>query len=112
MLVDCANIFELINTTNSNGFSQLVGSVNNNQLFVRVLEDRAVEFHCHQQSDELFIVLSGELSIDLAIDLESSSISLGPGDVYTLLAGVQHRARAAGRATFLTVLQSTACSDA
>lgn len=48
------------------------------------------EWHYHPQSDELFIVLEGELLIDFK---DRETVSLLPHDMITIPAGVVHRTR-------------------
>ena len=43
-------------------------------------------WHTHPDTDELFLVLSG----DLTIQLRDGDVSLGPGDVYVVPKGVEH----------------------
>ncbi len=56
--------------------------------------DEAYRWHYHPSSDELFIVVSGCLAIDLADGLE---LQLGPWQCVTVPAKVRHRTRAVGR---------------
>jgi mannose-6-phosphate isomerase-like protein (cupin superfamily) len=52
-------------------------------------------WHFHPDSDELFVVVDGQLAIDLA---DGSSLQLGPWDMVTIPAGTIHRSRALPRA--------------
>ncbi len=56
-------------------------------------------WHFHPGSDELFIVVEGQLAIDLP---DGSTLKLGPWDVTTIPAGMTHRTRALPRAVNLT----------
>lgn len=47
-------------------------------------------WHEHPDTDELFLVLSGELTIQL----RDGEVVLGPGDVYVVPKGVEHCPRA------------------
>ncbi|MGH1564692.1 cupin domain-containing protein [Mumia sp. DW29H23] len=47
-------------------------------------------WHTHPETDELFLVLSGELTIQL----RDGDVTLGPGDVYVVPRGVEHCPRA------------------
>ena len=47
-------------------------------------------WHEHAASDDFFLVLSGRL----AIDLPDGSVELGPGELFVVPRGVQHRPRA------------------
>ena len=57
-------------------------------------------WHFHPGSDELFVVVDGQLAIDLA---DGSTLCLGPWDTVTIPAGMIHRTRALPRAVNLTV---------
>jgi len=48
-------------------------------------------WHSHLDTDDFFLVLSGLLTIDL----RDRSVELGPGELFVVPAGVEHRPRAA-----------------
>jgi len=71
----------------------------NNDHIVRVsVLSRDFHWHAHNNSDETFLALEGEL----IIDLEERSLNLTPGQMLTVPKGVRHRTRANGRAVNLT----------
>ena len=45
------------------------------------------EPHRHPETDELFLVLAGELTLRLS----DGDVALGPGEIYVVPAGVQHQ---------------------
>jgi mannose-6-phosphate isomerase-like protein (cupin superfamily) len=51
-------------------------------------------WHTHPDTDELFLVLSGELTIGLREDGAEREVVLGPNDVFVVPRGVEHRPRA------------------
>ena len=57
-------------------------------------------WHEHAASDDFFLVLSGRL----AIDLPDGTVELGPGELYVVPRGVQHRPRA-GELTELLLIE-------
>lgn len=57
-------------------------------------------WHKHDGQDEFFLVLAGELLIDLE---DRETIALGPHDGYTVPRGVVHRTRAPERTEILMV---------
>ena len=83
------NIFEEISKAESAWHSEQIGEINKNPAFVRVMQGIEAPFHIHKNSDEMFIVLEGELYIDM----KNESICLNKGQSYTVLAGTEHRAR-------------------
>ncbi len=54
-------------------------------------------WHRHADTDELFLVLHGRLTIDL----REGPVDLGPGELYVVPRGVEHRPRAAAEAAVL-----------
>jgi MFS family permease len=77
--------------------NQTIGAFNGNHLRFRVMEDAAADWHAHEDSDELFVVLSGRV----AIDTEGGSHELGADELLVVPARLRHRARVEGRATLL-----------
>src|SRR5919108_3741078 len=77
--------------------SERIGAFNGNHLRFRVMDAAAADWHVHEASDELFLVLSGVVDLDTGHDTHT----LAPGDLFVVPAGVRHRARVAGRATLL-----------
>ena len=57
-------------------------------------------WHVHPESDDFFLVLAGELEIDLE---DGSMVSLAPGQLYVVPRGVQHRPRAIGETHILLI---------
>ena len=47
-------------------------------------------WHAHAGEDELFVVLDGRLHIEM----EASTVTLGPGELYVVPKGVRHNPRA------------------
>jgi mannose-6-phosphate isomerase-like protein (cupin superfamily) len=70
----------------------VVGEVNDHVVRAAVI-DGEFHWHKHEHCDELFMVLEGELFIDF----ENETVSLKPGDIYTVKANVLHRTRSNGR---------------
>ena len=52
----------------------------------------AYHWHCHPDSDEVFLALEG----GLFIDLDDRTIELRPGNLFTVDRGVRHRTRPNG----------------
>jgi mannose-6-phosphate isomerase-like protein (cupin superfamily) len=77
--------------------NMVLNRVNDSCLRLAVFEE-VYRWHYHPTSDELFIVLSGCLAIDLEGGRE---IRLQPGHCVTIPAGVRHRTRALGRTSNL-----------
>ena len=71
--------------------------VNDHVVRVSVL-DRDFHWHSHPNSDETFLVVEGEL----LIDLEKRTERLTPGQLFTVPKGTRHRTRPVGRVVNLT----------
>ena len=56
-------------------------------------------WHSHPNSDELFMVLDGELTIEL----RDGDVVLGPRDVYVVPKDIEHRPRAAAETVIVMV---------
>ncbi len=71
-----------------------------NDYDVRVVKVRGeFTWHSHPETDELFHVLSGSLTIEMA----EGDVHLGAGDLYVVPRGRQHRPRSADGASVLLV---------
>jgi mannose-6-phosphate isomerase-like protein (cupin superfamily) len=56
-------------------------------------------WHSHADTDDFFLVLHGELQIDLP----DGTVTLGPGQMFIVPKGVSHRPRAVGEAHLLLI---------
>lgn len=57
-------------------------------------------WHVHADSDDFFLVLSGQLEIDIE---NGATVSLNPGQLYVVPKGVRHRPRAKEEAHILLI---------
>jgi mannose-6-phosphate isomerase-like protein (cupin superfamily) len=57
-------------------------------------------WHVHPASDDFFLVLAGQLEIDLE---DGTMVALAPGQLYVVPRGVRHRPRALGEAHILLI---------
>jgi len=65
---------------------RIVASFNGHDVMVVKVKGEFV-WHAHPDTDDFFLVLKG----DLAIQLEDGEVRLGPGDLYVVPKGAQHR---------------------
>lgn len=63
-----------------------VGQFNGHDLMVVKLKGPFV-WHAHQDTDDFFLVLRGHLRIEL----RDGSVELGPGEIYVVPKGIEHR---------------------
>src|SRR3546814_13600618 len=66
-----------------------VGTFNGHDLMV-VKANGAFNWHRHDDTDDFFLVLEGRL----VIDMREASVTLGPGEMFVVPKGVEHRPRA------------------
>ena len=65
----------------------VVGKLNGHVLSVLQAENRTLDFHVHEESDELFYCIEG----DFAIELDDGIIALSEGDLLIIPQGTRHR---------------------
>lgn len=82
-------------------------NVNNHAIRMAVMEGE-FRWHKHPRSDECFLVVEGELEIDIAGD---KTYVLKAGDAFTIPAGVVHRTRSRSRAVNLCFEDHAAYTD-
>ncbi len=69
--------------------------------------------HSHATSDDFFLVLAGEVKMDVEGDVEGvSSVTSGPGELLVVPAGTVHRPRAVDEAHVLLIEPNTGTSGA
>jgi len=76
--------------------------VNDSVVRLAVIEGE-FHWHKHEKEDEFFLVIEGEL----LIDLEDKTIKLKPNQGFTVPMGIIHRTRAPSRTSVLLVEKST-----
>jgi len=85
----------------------VVFDVNNHCVRMAVMQGE-YRWHQHPRSDECFLVMEGELEIDLA---GGRTFRLQPGQAFTIPAGVVHRTRALVRTVNLCFEDRNAYTD-
>jgi mannose-6-phosphate isomerase-like protein (cupin superfamily) len=79
-------------------FNQTLTQVNNSVVRVALVEGE-YHWHKHDNDDEFFFVLDGQL----LIDLEDKTIALHPWEGFTITKGILHRTRALQKTVMLMV---------
>ena len=77
---------------------RIVSTFNGHDVMVVKAEGEFV-WHAHPDTDDLFLVLKG----DLTIQLRDGDVRLGPGDLYVVPKGVEHRPVAHGEVQLLLI---------
>lgn len=94
--MDKVNLAEKLAGFSEHWSPRIVGELNGQHVKLAKLEGEFV-WHSHAEQDELFLVLSG----DLAIELRDRTVTLEPGELFIVPRGVEHRPVAAGVAEVL-----------
>lgn len=71
---------------------KIIGELNGQQIKVVKLDGDKVPWHTHQNEDEMFFVIEGQLTIRL----RDASFQLNPGEFQIVPRGVEHRITAHG----------------
>ncbi|WLH02638.1 cupin domain-containing protein [Pseudomonas beijingensis] len=77
---------------------KVVAEMNDYQFKIARLEGDFV-WHAHADTDETFIVLEGELRIDFRDD----AVTIGPGEMFVVKKGVEHKPSAAEEVKLLLI---------
>lgn len=93
MNLEKINLLEIMKHITENHKNFVVSNVNNHCLRIAVFTGE-YDWHFHSNSDELFIVLEGELLIDFQ---DHETITLKQNDTLLIPAGTIHRTRALKR---------------
>jgi mannose-6-phosphate isomerase-like protein (cupin superfamily) len=80
-------------------FNQTLTTVNDSVVRLGIIEGD-FHWHSHAQEDEFFLVLDGELHIDIE---DRDTVVLAPHQGYTVPRGVRHRTRAPRNTVILMV---------
>lgn len=77
---------------------KVVAEMNDYQFKIARLEGDFV-WHSHADTDETFIVLEGELRIDF----RDGAVTIGPGEMYVVKKGIEHKPFAAREVKLLLI---------
>ena len=64
-----------------------IADLNNHVLHIITAENRTLDFHVHQESDELFYVIDGKMQIEF----EDKCVELATGDLIVIPKMTKHR---------------------
>ena len=90
------DIKDVIDANMDKWFNQTLVQINDSVLRLGVLEGE-FHFHKHDDEDELFYVVEG----NLLLDVDDETHELGPGQGFVVPKGVVHRTRAPSRVVVL-----------
>jgi len=86
-MIDKVNLKDKANSLDSLFTYLNVGKLNNHMLNVLQAEDRTLDFHVHDRSDEMFYCIEGEFDIEF----EDGLTHLCEGDFIIIPKGTRHR---------------------
>jgi mannose-6-phosphate isomerase-like protein (cupin superfamily) len=69
---------------------RILAALNDQHVKVARLDGEFV-WHAHEDADELFYVVEGDLTVQYRDDDREDAVHLGPGDLTVAPAGVEHR---------------------
>ncbi|MCX8132229.1 MAG: cupin domain-containing protein [Clostridia bacterium] len=64
-----------------------VGHLNDHMLNIVVAKDRTLDFHIHEESDEMFYIIDGKMQMEF----DDSIVDLATGDFIIVPKGKRHR---------------------
>jgi mannose-6-phosphate isomerase-like protein (cupin superfamily) len=96
--MDKVNLAEKLSAFDERWAPRIVAGYNGNDVMVAKLEGAFV-WHAHPETDDLFLVLEGQLDIEL----RDRTVRLGPGEIFVVPAGVEHRPVAHGEVRVLLI---------
>lgn len=96
------DVTQMVKECKDKWFNQTLTQVNDSVVRIGIVEGE-YHWHKHENEDEFFFVLEGQL----LIDLEDRTIELNPNQGVTISKGVMHRPRAPKKTVMLMVETNT-----
>ena len=96
--LELIDIPKIVRECQDKWFNQTLTKVNDSVVRIGIVEGE-YHWHKHDNDDEFFFVLDGQL----LIDLEDKTIALNPWEGFTIPKGVIHRTRAPKKTVMLMV---------
>ncbi|WP_232702661.1 cupin domain-containing protein [Halobacterium wangiae] len=88
--MDARSLADAFDSVEETWEPRLLAELNGQHVKVARLDGEFV-WHAHEDADELFYVLDGDLTIEYREDGREDAVHLGPGDLTVAPAGVEHR---------------------
>lgn len=86
-MIQKINLKDAVNATDGLFKYKLVGRLNDHMLNVLQAENRTLDFHVHDNSDEMFYCIEGEFDIEF----DDRMTHLSEGDLIIIPKGTRHR---------------------
>ena len=97
-MTDPVNLARKLATFDNHWSPRIVAAYNGNDVMVVPVKGEFV-WHAHPETDDFFLVLSGRL----AIEMRDRTVRLGPGELFVVPRGVEHRPVAEEECHFLLI---------
>jgi mannose-6-phosphate isomerase-like protein (cupin superfamily) len=97
-VADKVNLAEVLAGFDDRWSPRIVAGYNDNKVMV-VKAEGDFTWHSHPDTDDFFLVLDGHLTVEL----RDGPVELGPGELFVVPKGVEHRPRAHGVAQVLLI---------
>lgn len=98
VMAKAVNLAEKLGMFSERWSPKIVAGFNGHDVMV-VKAEGEFTWHTHPDTDDFFFVLAGNLTIQL----RDGDVQLGPGDLYVVPAGVEHRPVALGEVHLLLI---------
>ena len=85
-MTDAINLARKLDSFSDHWAPRVVATMNDYEVMVVRVEGEFV-WHSHSDTDDLFLVLEGELDIEM----RDAVVTLGPGELYVVPKGIEHR---------------------
>ncbi|MEM7056201.1 MAG: cupin domain-containing protein [Pseudomonadota bacterium] len=83
---DAVNLAEKLEKFSDHWSPKIVAEYNGNEIMVVKFQGE-FPFHSHADTDDFFLVLEGQMTMEL----KDRKIEVGPGELYVVPKGVEHR---------------------
>ena len=93
------NLLEKVNSVEGLYLYEKIGKLNGNVLSVVQVENRTLDFHVHENSDELFYVIEGAFELETEEDLTE----VKQGEMIIVPKGTRHRPVVTSLSKFLMI---------
>ena len=97
-MMEKVNLAEKLSGFTEHWSPKIVARYNGNEVMVVKVEGEFV-WHAHPETDDFFLVLKGEIDIEM----RDRTVTLGPGEMFVVPAGVEHRPVARTEAHLLLI---------
>ena len=102
-MINLSKVAEQLSQNASSWASEQIGNFNGSQVSVRVMRQAITDWHLHPDTDEMFVVFSGSVTIET----ENGEFPLAQNDCFIVKAGTLHRAKTDETAMLMTLISKS-----